>query len=174
MKIQRKVSFDEVLQSFQEEHPIEASYDVNTNPDAQKSLIMANEIFDEWNYIFLEPQDILHVVLPWHLGCGGELTLVPKSGLTVEQTVKKLREIKELYVQKNQVCWNKIMKMNNGKLTNLFLSTQALPHEDYAEINIPGKLFHLDGLHRMVSWEYHGLLKDGIQIPAYIARSITQ
>ncbi|NES86629.1 MAG: hypothetical protein F6K10_37695 [Moorea sp. SIO2B7] len=173
MKIQRKVTFDEVIQNFLKEHPIDASYEVNTNPDAQKSLIMANEIFEEWNYVLLERQDILKVILPWHLGCKGELTLVPKSGLTVEQTVKKLREIEDLYPQTNQVCWQKIVKMGNcGELTHLFLSTQAISHEDYAEINISGNLFHLDGLHRMVSWEFHGLLKDNRQIPAYVARNL--
>lgn len=169
MKVQRKATFDEVLKRFLQEHPIDNRYKVNTNPNAHQSLIMANEIFDEWNYVLLYRQDILNVILPWHLGCKGELTLVPKSGLTVEQTVVGLREMEDSYSQKNQECWDKIIKMGCTNLTHLFLSTQALPHEDYAEVNMPGHLFHLDGLHRMVSWEYHGLLKKNLQIPAYIA-----
>ena len=169
MKFQRKATFDEVLNHFLQEHPTDNDFKVNTNPDAQRSLIMANEIFEQWNYVLLCRQDILDVILPWHLGCKGELTLVPKSGLTIEQTVKKLREMEDSYSQKNQACWHKIIKMGSAKLTHLFLSTQPLPHEDYAEIKISGHLYHLDGLHRMVSWEYHGLLKKNLQIPAYIA-----
>ncbi|NEQ82577.1 MAG: hypothetical protein F6K26_20760 [Moorea sp. SIO2I5] len=169
MKILKKVTFDQVLEHFHSQHPVDAAYEVNTNKDAEQGLMMADKLLGEWNCVLLERKDILNTVLPWHLGCKGKQTLVPKSGFNVEQTVKKLTAKQDSYCQDNLVCWNKIARMKNSGFTPLFLSTQAIPHEDYSEIDIPGNLFHLDGLHRMVSWEFHGMLKDGVQVEAYVA-----
>ncbi len=169
MNIIRKVTFDQVLEQFRLEHPIDAVYEENTNQEAEELLIMAEQLFPEWNNVLLQRQDILHIILPWHIGCNGKLTLVPKSGLTVEQAVKKLIKIQDAYTQENPVCWNKITRMRHSEFTPLFLSTQPIPNEDYSEINIPGNLFHLDGLHRMVSWEFHGMLNDSVQVKAYVA-----
>ena len=169
MKILRKVTFDEVLEHFHAKHPIDADYRVNTNQDAENALVMATQLFHEWNSVLLERRDILNVILPWHLGCKGRLTLVPKSGLTVEQTVKKLTAMQDSFCHENPVCWDKIVRMKHSESTCLFLSTQAIPHAHYSEINIQGDLVHLDGLHRMVSWEFHGMLDDGAQVEAYVA-----
>ena len=169
MKILRKITFDEVVQQFRSEHPVESIYEENTNQDAEKHLQMANELFGEWKNVLLERKDILQIILPWHLGCKGKQTLVPKSGLTVEQTVNKLSEIKDSYSQDNPVCWHKIKRMRDAELTPLFLSSAAILHQDYSEIAIAGNLFHLDGLHRMVSWEFHGILNEDIQVEAYVA-----
>ncbi|MBC6417637.1 MAG: hypothetical protein GDA44_01985 [Prochloron sp. SP5CPC1] len=89
--------------------------------------------------------------------------------MTVEQTVKKLIKIQDTYRQGNPVCCHKIARMGHSEFTPLFLYTQAIPHEDYSDIDVPGNLVHLDGLHRMVSWEFHGMLNDGVQVEAYVA-----
>jgi hypothetical protein len=165
----RKVTFDQVLKQFWLEHPLDATHEKNTNQEAEELLIIAEKLFHEWSSVLLDRQDILHTILPWHLGCNGKMTLVPKSGLTVQQTVKRLIKIQDIYSQENIVCSHKVAKMKHSEFTPLFLSTQPIFHEDYSEINIPGNLFHLDGLHRMVSWEFHGMLKENVQVQAYIA-----
>ncbi len=76
MKIIRKVTFDKVLEHFRLEHPVDAVYDENTNQEAEGLLMMAEQLFHEWNSVLLERQDILRTILPWHLGCNGKFTLL--------------------------------------------------------------------------------------------------
>lgn len=148
---------------------MESTYDNNTNQEAEELLLMADKLFSEWHSVLLNRQDVIQTILPWHLGCNGKIPLVPKVGLTVQKTVERLFKIQDIYCQENAVCFHKIERMRESKFTPLFLSTKPILHEDYSDINIPGKLFHLDGLHRMVSWVFHDLLQEDMQVKAYVA-----
>lgn len=169
MKTLMKVEFDEVLAQFRLEHDANREHEVNTNLDSEMSLVLANQLLHKWSKVLLGREDILRVILPWHLSCGGNIHLVPKSGLSVEQAAKKLASMKDSYAQESPVCWSKIVRMSRLKFQPLFLSTQAITHEDYAELDTKKGLIHLDGLHRMIGWELHGLLADNAQVEAYVA-----
>lgn len=129
----------------------------------------------QWNKVLLGRQDILRVTLPWHISEGGNVKLVPKSGLTVEQAVKKLSSIKDRYAKESPVCWNKIFRTDRTRFSPIFLSTKAITapyYAGYTELEIKAGLVHLDGLHRMVAWELNGLLADSVQVEAYVAGNL--
>jgi hypothetical protein len=169
MKIIEKVSFEEVLKQFRAEHDADHPHEVNTNADAEESLQRAQILFGEWHRVSLTREDILQVRLPWHLSCGGDMELVPKTGLSVQETVEKLSNVKIQFKDSCPVCFNKLQRMQYLPFTPLFLSTQALDTEDYNELTIKSGLIHLDGLHRMIGWELHGLFINNPLIEAYLA-----
>ena len=68
-----------------------------------------------------------------------------------------------------QNCENEAFRID---VFNLVYSSNS--HEHYAEIDVQGGLVHLDGLHRMVSWEFYGMLNDGAQVAAYVAGKLNQ
>ncbi|SDD91338.1 hypothetical protein SAMN05216174_12245 [Actinokineospora iranica] len=52
--------------------------------------------------------------------------------------------------------------------TPVFLSTRAIGRPGYADLRVRGGLVHLDGLHRLVSWELNTVLADA-GVAAYVA-----
>ena len=177
MKILKKVEFNEVLSQFHAEHDLTRDHHANTNRAAEKILVCADTELQEWTKVLVTREDILRVILPWHIGCGGKIHLVPKSGLTVKQVVEKLSQIKDSYAQESPVCWNKIVRMSQTQFTPLFLSTQVVTsapdYAGYKELHIKEGLIHLDGLHRMISWELNGRLADNLLLEAYIAGDLS-
>jgi len=164
-----KVQFEEVLKQFYLYNNIEEKHVENTNGEAQSNLVLANELLGEWYKVFLKRKDILQVILPWHIGEGGKMELIPKLGGNVEEVVRKLQNIKEFYEQENPICWSKISLLSKMSLTPIYLSTKAIDTEDYKYVNRKERLIHLDGLHRMVSWELNNLLTENVSIETYIA-----
>jgi len=164
-----KVNFSEVLTQFRFYHSGNKEHEKNTNNYAEKSLIIANELLKEWYKVSLKRKDILQVILPWHESEGGKAKLIPKTGLTVAKTVEKLRALEDSYKQESPICWNKIFTMSKVSFTPIFLVTQAINTEEYKSLDIKRGLIHLDGLHRMISWELNNLLTENVSIETYIA-----
>ena len=165
-----KVILSEVLTPFYLHNNLSRdSHISNTNNHAKNNLLLADELLKEWYKVNLRREDLLKVILPWHLSEGGEIELVPKSGLTVEKAVEKLKKLKKDYKEKSKVCWGKIEFAKKSQFTPIFLSTKAIDTEDYKGLETKEGLIHLDGLHRMVSWELNNLLDSNKTVEAYIA-----
>lgn len=151
-----EIPFEEVLRVFDEEHHQKDG----TNSWARNALIEANKKFNgRWGQLKLKRKEILGIVLPHHLGEGGEIELVPISGLNVEAAISKIKSIPE-YKIKNPQCWEKIKYLEIKPFNPIFLSVSAIDWDDYKNL-IPTKnshLFHLDGLHRLIAWGLAGRL----------------
>lgn len=174
MRFIAKLEFEEVLEAFYKEHSTELQHDENTNPEAERALNIANRQAGEWHKVLVQREDILNVILPWHISCGGNTELVPKSGSTVRQAVAKIQCMGDAFAKENPVCHQKIRRMSKQPFTPLYLSTRAIEKDDYWDLEVKDGLIHIDGLHRMIAWELHGLLSGQVQIEAYVAGQITR
>ncbi|MFE5854652.1 DUF6309 family protein [Streptomyces sp. NPDC056500] len=163
------VSFDEVLHRFHQEHPLDREHEENTNDEAEGHLHAADRTIGGWSKVLLDRSDLGGIVLPWHLGEGGERELIPKTGLTVARTVALLRESGPAYARSNPACGRKIAHQATSAFATIFLSVGPAPGIDYDGLTVRDGLTHLDGLHRMISWELHGRLTPGTRIQAYVA-----
>jgi Family of unknown function (DUF6309) len=164
------VEFAEVLARFRSEHSVDDTHEWNSNSDGEAHLLCADRLTDRWDRVLLGPEEIGRVVLPWHESEGGDLKLVPKTGLTVADATEVLRAVSDRYPTESPVCWRKIARMNAGPSTPLYLSAVVIDMSDYEELEVTGDgLIHLDGLHRMVSWQLNGVLTSGCTVEAYVA-----
>ena len=171
MKIIKKVNYEEVVSAFKEEHHIKHG----TNDWALNTVIpKANSQFNGmWSYVELGPEEISKIFLPWHeFDCERGHPLIPKNTkMNVDGAVDKI-ESNRNYASRNPVCWGKIDYCSRQKnILPVFLSIKPiLGIEEYdAYRNLSDQLvtlFHLDGLHRLIS---RGLKKDTGMVYAYIA-----
>lgn len=163
MRVISTLSFDDVRALFLRDHPLERAHEANTNSDAESLLRLADAVFGKWWEVRLSREEVRAVMLPWHLADGGRLELVPRSGLTVKDTADMVRERNAEFEAANPVCMAKLARFRNGAGGSVFLSTRAVPHDDYAELPAGSALYHLDGLHRLIAWELEGRLPaDGL------------
>jgi len=172
MRFVQQVSFDEVLRQFRYYHGSDLDYAENTNDDTEKTLhLLEEQLGGVWNKVFLNEKDIRKVILPWHLSCGGDFELVPKTGLTVEKVVNHLSKNETAFSKASPVCIQKMERLKGAELTPLFLTTVAAKRVFYQLLAPENKtgLIHIDGLHRMVAWVRSGRLKNGEEIETYIA-----
>lgn len=169
MRFIGKIAFEEVLEAFYREHSTERDHDENTNPEAERALNLANAQMGEWRKALVRREDILNVVLPWHISCGGKTELVPKSGMTVEHAAAKIARMGEAFAKHNPVCHQKIQRMARQPFSPLFLSTRAIGKDDYWDLDRKEGLVHIDGLHRMIAWALHGRLSEEVEVEAYVA-----
>jgi hypothetical protein len=169
MRILAALDFEEVMQQFRGEHATGSAHEANTNGDGELHLLRAEALLGCWKKVLLGRAEIRSVVLPWHLSEGGGVPLVPKSGLSVAQAAATMRPMIERYATANPVCWRKMTRMRAAPFTPVYLSTEAVDVPQYSELETKHGLIHLDGLHRLVSWELHGLLTDETGVVAYVA-----
>lgn len=169
MRILASAGFDEVLARFRAEHSCDSAHEANTNSDAEAHLFRAQELFGHWQRVMLTREDVRSIVLPWHLSEGGATALVPKTGLTVADAVAELEPIAARYAGDSPVCWAKIERMRTAPPSPVFLSAPAIDGRDYDGLATKDGLTHLDGLHRLLSWELHGVLAGGAEVEAYVA-----
>ncbi|MCO6489302.1 MAG: hypothetical protein J5I98_12835, partial [Phaeodactylibacter sp.] len=172
MRFIAKIPFTEVLEAFYREHSTELAHDENTNPEAERALNLANAQMGEWRKALVRREDILKVILPWHISCGGKDELVPKTGMTVGQAAAKIAGMGEAFAKHNPVCYQKIRRMARQPFTPLFLSTRAIEKDDYWDLERKDGLVHIDGLHRMIAWELYGRLSEEVEVEAYVAKPI--
>ncbi|TSA44814.1 hypothetical protein D4R52_03630 [bacterium] len=166
------ISSAEVLKVFDEEH----NQQDGSNGWARRALIEADKKFNgKWGRIELKRKQILQIILSHHQGEGGEIELVPKTGFTVEEAINKIKSI-SCYKIKNPKCWEKIEYLKTESFSPIFLSIGQIDWDDYKSISISNgeHFFHLDGLHRLISWGLDGRLDAwtyfrGSKIIAYIA-----
>ena len=169
MKLLERLDFEQVLRGFYAEHGLDSDHEANTNSDGEMHLQRAEALLGRWGRVRLSSDEVRNVVLPWHLSERGALPLVPKSGLTVAQAADVVRASRRRYAAANPVCWRKLARMRTEPITPVYLSTSAIDAPDYSELDVRHGLIHLDGLHRLVSWELDGRLNDGGGVVAYVA-----
>lgn len=173
MKIVGSVSFAEVRRTYLRDHPAEQAHQANTNQqEGEENLQRAQLLFGSWFRVRLSRVEVLGVILPWHLSEGGEYELVPRSGLTVGQTVERLRSDWARIAKANPVCTAKLELLQQSPLTMVYLSTRPVSHEDYADLRVRSGLIHVDGLHRMLAWELVQRLPHEERLDAFIAGDI--
>lgn len=170
MRVMEPVTFDTVLRHFTREHPRDHTDEANSNDEALTHIRNAQlTLAGRWHRVELEHTELLAVVLPWHLGEDGEVELVPRTGLTVAAAAARLAGLGASYARTNPLCTLKLDRQAAARPRPLFLSTQAVPGEDYAGLTVRKGLIHLDGLHRMLAWARAGRLAPGRWTPAYVA-----
>lgn len=126
-----------------------------------------------WRRVTLTGADALAIVLPPHAGepCQGDrLQLVDPGGATVEAAARRLARIRTEYETTNRSCWRRIEQAAAAPFSTLVLTTSPLAADDYIGVSAEsGRLFHLDGFHRLVAWAWAGRLRPGATIHAIVA-----
>lgn len=170
MKIIEWVEWDVVLACCRRAHPPDRMHPANTNGEVEALLRAAAERpGGRWHRVLLNRQDVLEVVLPWHLGEDGAQELVPAQGLTVGQAAALVASKRQEYSQANPVCWGKLVWHATATFSPLFLSSGAIGEVDYRRLRTRDAVTHLDGLHRMIAWELWNRLPDDERMEAYLA-----
>lgn len=170
MRILGAVPFDEVMRRFVREHPFVASDEANTNDEAEGHVRNAHdELGGSWHRVLLEGPEVRGVILPWHLGEGGEVELVPPTGLSVAAAADRAAMLGPAYERSNPLCAFKLARQRSAVRLPLFLSTRPVSGPDYASLTVRSGLIHLDGLHRMLAWAQTGQLVSGNWFEAYAA-----
>jgi hypothetical protein len=169
VRIRATLDFAQVLERFRAEHGADKQHESNTNSDGEMHLMRADALLGHWAEVVIGREEIRSIVLPWHLSEHGALALVPPSGRSVARAVEELRPLIGRYAAESPVCWRKLERMRSAPWTPVYLSTEAIDASDYDELDVRRGLIHLDGLHRLVSWELHGLLTDDTALVAYVA-----
>jgi len=126
-----------------------------------------------WRQVTISGDEALGVVLPPHAGepCRGDRQpLVGPGGATVERAARRLGEIHSAYASNNRSCWSRIAEASAASFSTLILTTAPLDADDYRSIApTAGRLFHLDGFHRLVGWAWAGRLTPAVRVRAWVA-----
>lgn len=170
MRVLGAVTFESVLSHFAREHASDPSDAANTNAIAEDHLRSAQLASGgRWHRVRLAEAEVLRVVLPWHLGEGGEAELIPRTGLRVAAALARLAELEPTYARINPRCAVKLDWQRRAPTRPVFLSTRPVPGRDYAGLEVRHGLIHLDGLHRLLAWAQAGRLASPRGMPAYVA-----
>ncbi|MBQ1082075.1 MULTISPECIES: DUF6309 family protein [unclassified Nocardiopsis] len=169
MKLIGTVPFAEVLEVYRGDHPVDRAHVSNTNQDGEDVLHMADELLGTWHRVLLSRDEVLGIVLPWHLSEGGGRELVPRSGRTVGEAAELVRSGGAEMAAANPICSEKLQLFGERPLTPVYLSTRPVPHTDYSDLEVRTGLIHLDGLHRTVAWALHERLSPDERTEAFVA-----
>jgi hypothetical protein len=127
----------------------------------------------QWAWHTLSGAEALEIILPPHAGepCKGDtLALVASGGATVRQAAVNLAAVHADYARLNASCWSRISESAQASFTPVILTTAPLESEDYVTVApVPGRLYHLDGFHRLVGWAWAGKLDARGSIQAVVA-----
>lgn len=147
-------------------------------PWTMRFIETANEQFGGvWHMRTLTGDEALDILLPPHAGepCKGDrLTLVDPAGATVREAAERLARIRAEYSASNQTCWSRIEQAATAPFSAVILTVAPLKADDYSGMApVPGRLYHLDGFHRLVGWAWAGRLRAApARIPAVIAGNL--
>jgi hypothetical protein len=177
MRVLENIAYEGVVDFFMREHPInDDSIHFEGNKWGKLHLEQANvSVQGDWSLCELETEEILGIVLPYHAAEHGESILIQEDGLIVRDAIKKLKDNLPEYSEKNPVCWKKMMYWKDKEYSPLFLSTVPAYQGKRSHVNPSlGKIFHLDGLHRLMRWGMDGrftpdLYNQNPKLTAYIA-----
>ncbi len=169
MRPSGQVPFSHVLKVYRGDHPAERLHVANTNREGEAVLYMAEKLLGTWNRVLLSREEVLGIVLPWHLSESGERELVPRSGLTVGQAAEIVRSGGPELAAANPVCSKKLELFRRAPLTPVYLSTRPIPHPDYDDLRARTGLIHLDGLHRTIAWALADRLPHDERTEAFVA-----
>ena len=143
-------------------------------PWTLKFIERASAQFDEWREIEIDAAPALEIVLPPHNGepCKGDrIELVPAGGATVGDATATLRAIQSDYEHNNPTCWGRIAEASAQPFSTLILTTAPLDADEYRSITPEaGRLYHLDGFHRLIGWSLAKRLTTGTRLRAFVAQ----
>jgi hypothetical protein len=126
-----------------------------------------------WREVTIGGADALGVILPPHAGepCRGDrLPLIDAAGATVRDAASRLAIIRDAYASANQSCWGRISEAAAAPFSSLVLTAAPLDADDYRTLAPgSGRLYHLDGFHRLVGWAWAGRLVASVRIRAFLA-----
>lgn len=122
--------------------------DSGSGPWTRRFIDVAHRQFDGlWHEVEIPGEEALLIVLPPHAGepCKGDrLPLVPPGGASTREAAEPF--------------------------TPLILTTAPLDADDYRTLREDaGRLYHLDGFHRLVGWAWAGRLTSAARLSAFLA-----
>ena len=131
-----------------------------------------------WREVTLPAEEAAAVRLPEHRGepCRGDrLALVDRGGASVAEVARRLTEQAESYARLNPECWSRIARAREAPLSTIVLVPAPLDIADHDSLRGgAGRLFHVDGFHRLVGWALVGRLQAGQPaIRAFVAGRAT-
>lgn len=131
---------------------------------AMSRLVRAEILYGSWKKVRLTESEAASIFLPWHMCEGGSMWLVPLPGSTVAQAAARLVEHRDDFSKRSPACWLKIAGLSMGPRTPVFLSAGPIGMSGWLVPRAKPSLLHLDGLHRLVSWQLAGTHggKDGV------------
>jgi hypothetical protein len=78
--------------------------------------------------------------------------------------------MREDYAVANQECWGRIARAAATPFSTIVVTTRPLDIANYASLEpAPGRLYHLDGFHRLVGWSWAGRLLAATRVQAVVA-----
>jgi hypothetical protein len=143
-------------------------------PWTLKFIERASAQFNEWREIEIDAAAALDIILPPHNGepCKGDrLELVPSGGATVAEATRTLRVIRSEYERNNPTCWGRIDQAFDQPFSTLLLTTAPLDADEYRSLTpVAGRLYHLDGFHRLIGWTFAKRLTGDVRLRALVAQ----
>jgi len=129
--------------------------------------------FGSWREVGIDASAALEIVLPPHNGepCKGDrLELVPSGGATVAEAARALAAIRSSYERNNPTCWGRIAQAIDEPFSTIILTASPLDADEYRSVApVAGRLYHLDGFHRLVGWAMAGRLGPNVKLRALVA-----
>lgn len=152
----------------------ERGHDGESWPWTVRFLEMADRQFGAaWTRTVLPGPTARAVVIPPHAGepCRGDrLELVGGVGTSVESAAGWLRTIQDQYAAANPTCWQRIQQAAQAPFSTIVVTTEPLGSVEHGGMTPAiGRLYHLDGLHRLLGWALANRLSPGASVPAIIA-----
>lgn len=148
-----EVSFEEVIDTFDANHSCG-----ETDGYSRQELLAAGEQFGAWHSVCItDPGVVRGVHLPNHLHFEErhDPRLVPAT-LTVGEAAQRLRSLLPDYAATHPRCWASLQYHVANDITPVYLTSgEPLRRDKYPGVQFGQQsLFHLDGLHRLLSLEY--------------------
>lgn len=151
-----------------------------TSPWSWRVLLQADQAArGQWYRVELEQWECLHrIVLPRH--CHGQLQLVPPEGSTASEAAAFLLRHEAEYRRWNPDCYLKISQVGPRDPAPILLMNRGVAEVVKRQercyeglVCKPGRVVHLDGLHRLVAWAIGNVREEsglGLRrVTAYIA-----
>ncbi|MFI5177829.1 MAG: DUF6309 family protein [Vicinamibacterales bacterium] len=142
-------------------------------PWTLKFIERATGQFGQWREVEIDGATALAIILPPHNGepCKGDrLALVPGGGATVAEAARSLGAIRVEYERNNPTCWGRIAEASDQAFSTIILTSAPLDADEYRSIApAAGRLYHLDGFHRLVGWALAGRITPDVRLRAFVA-----
>ncbi|HWO99132.1 MAG TPA: DUF6309 family protein [Methylococcus sp.] len=150
-----------------------------TSPWTQRTLLQADQAArGQWYRCELEEWECLHrIVLPVH--CHGKLQLVPPEGSTAAEAAAFLLRHQAEYLRRSPSCYRQIDRVDRQDNAPIVLMNrgvaEVMKRQEWCYERLvckPGRVVHLDGLHRLVARAIWNAKESGLglrKVTAYIA-----
>ena len=127
-----------------------------------------------WREVGLTGPEAAAIVLPAHAGepCHGDRLTLSGPGQTVAAAADAIGRLGDAYAAANATCWSRIARASRDPFSTLILTPAPLDLAEYRGVEArPGRLYHLDGLHRLIGWAMAGRLTSDARITAFLVGS---